>query len=88
MILIDGYKVFTKIYESDKSLIYRGLEKVNNRAVILKLLKQEFPDPEELNDYKKEYEITYNLGVDSVIKAYELKKYQNKLLIIFEDFGG
>ena len=60
----------------------------DNQAVILKVLKQNYPTPVELTRYRQEYEITCSLTIDGVIKAYNLLKYQNTLVAILEDFGG
>jgi len=88
VISLSGYQAIAKIYESAKSLVYRGKRTSDNQAVILKLLKQDYPTPAELTRYKQEYEITNSLNLEGVIRAYDLQKYQNTLVIILEDFGG
>ncbi len=50
------------------------------------MLKQDYPT--ELTRYKQEYEITRNLNLDGVVKAYDLSSYQNTLVMILEYFGG
>ena len=52
-----------QIYESADSLVYRGIREQDDQAVILKVLKQDYPTPAELTRYKQEYEITRNLAV-------------------------
>lgn len=88
MLKIDGYQILTPIYESATSLLYRSLREQNNQPVILKVLKQNYPTPGELNRYKQEYEITRSLNQEGVIKAYGLEPYQNTLVMVLEDFGG
>ena len=88
MIAIPGYEILTQIYESANSIVYRGILKQEHQAVILKVLKEDYPTPSELTRYKQEYEITRNLNVDGVVKAYGLEPYQRTLVIILEDFGG
>ncbi len=83
-----GYRILAEIYESPNSLVYRGIREKDNQAVILKFLREEYPTPEEIIRYKQEYKITHNLNLEGVVKAYSLEKYQNSLVIIFEDFGG
>ncbi|MGK7902603.1 MAG: AAA family ATPase [Hormoscilla sp.] len=87
-IAISGYQVLAQIYESANSYVYRGIRSQDKQPVILKVLKQDYPTPAELTRYKQEYEITRKLNSDGVIKAYELQKYQNTLVMILEDFGG
>ncbi|RKZ83317.1 MAG: hypothetical protein DRR19_19320, partial [Candidatus Parabeggiatoa sp. nov. 1] len=89
MLTIPNYQTLAQIYESANSLVYRGLREADNQPVILKLLKEDYPTPEELFRYRQEYDITRRLeNVDGVIKAYSLEKHQNTLVMCLEDFGG
>ena len=80
MISLPDVSIVSKIYESANSLVYRGIFKKNRQPVILKLLKEDYPTPAELYRYQQEYEITRRLNLEETIKAYELRKYQNKQL--------
>ncbi|MDF5715369.1 MAG: serine/threonine-protein kinase PknK [Rhizonema sp. NSF051] len=82
------YQIITKIYESANSLVYRACRNQDNQPIILKILKEDYPTPSELTRYKQEYEITRSLNLHSVVKAYDLQKYQNTLVMLLEDFGG
>jgi len=88
MINIPGYQIVAQIYESANSVVYRGKTEQDNQSVILKVLQQDYPTAQELTRYKQEYEITRNLNIDGVVKAYGLEPYQRTLVIIFEDFGA
>ncbi|AFZ19629.1 hybrid sensor histidine kinase/response regulator [Allocoleopsis franciscana] len=88
MITIPGYQIINQIYESANSIVYRGIREQDSNTVILKVLKQDYPTPQELTRYKQEYEITRNLNIDGVVKAYALEPYQRTLVIILEDFGA
>lgn len=85
---IAEYHISQKIYESDNSLVYRANLKRDNQPIILKILKENYPTPSELTRYKQEYEIIRHLNVDSIIKAYDLQRYDNSLVMLLEDFGG
>ena len=88
MLTLPNYQIQTQIYESANSLVYRGYKNENHQPVVFKVLKENYPTLEELTRYQQEYEITHNLDLAGVIKAYSLEKYQNTLVIILEDFGG
>ncbi|MGL5064001.1 MAG: protein kinase domain-containing protein, partial [Microcoleus sp.] len=88
MIALPGITVLAQIYESANSLIYRGIRDRDHRSVILKVLKEDYPTPQELIRYKQEYEITHSLNFEGAIAAYSLENYQRTLVIILEDFGG
>src|ERR687885_3050666 len=87
-IMLPGYQVLSQISKSVNSLVYRGIREQDNKAVILKVLKQDYPTPQELTRYKQEYEITRNLNTDGVVKAYSLKPVQRTFVILLEDFGA
>ncbi|MGB7519504.1 MAG: hypothetical protein WA896_07735, partial [Spirulinaceae cyanobacterium] len=70
---ISGYQILNQIYESSNSLVYRGIREKGSQPVIIKVLKQNYPSPQELTRYKQEYEITRNLNLPGVIKAWELQ---------------
>ncbi len=88
MVNISGYQVLGSIYESTKSLVYRGCRIEDEQPVILKLLRVEYPSLTELIRYRWEYEITRNLHLGGVVEAYGLEKYCTSLVMILEDFGG
>ena len=88
MINLPGYQILAFIYESENSLVYRGRREEDNQPVILKVLKHDYPSRAELKRYEHEYKILRSLDLDGVVKAYELKKYRNTLVMILEDFGG
>ena len=88
MIVLPGIAIQTKIYESSASLVYRGIRVRDDRAVIVKVLKKDYPTTTELTRYKQEYEITRSLDLAGVIEAYSQQDYQRSLAIILEDFGG
>jgi PAS domain S-box-containing protein len=83
---ITTYQIVSKIYESANSLIYRALTDADERPIILKVLKKDYPNPSELTRYKQEYEITRSLKLEGAIVAYDLFPYENSLAIALEDF--
>lgn len=87
MVVISGYEVLEKIYESSNSRVYRGRRGEDNQPVIFKVLKQDCFALENLTRYKQEYEITSSLEHQGIIKAYDLQN-DNFAVMILEDFGG
>jgi serine/threonine protein kinase len=89
MINIPNYQIIKQIYDSAHSLVYRALRNKDNQPVILKMLKEDYPSPEELTRYHQEYDIIRRLAdFEFVVNAYHLEKYQNTLVMCLEDFGG
>ncbi|MGE5656716.1 MAG: AAA family ATPase [Actinomycetota bacterium] len=88
MLAIPGVAVLALIYESSKSLVYRGRFEQDNQPVILKQIKDDHLTPEELARYRQEYEIICDLNLEGVVKAYSLQPFRKTLVMILEDFGG
>ncbi|MCK5521636.1 MAG: AAA family ATPase [Thiomargarita sp.] len=88
MMNIPNYKNIKLIYESTNSFVFRAINQ-DNQQVILKMLKENYPSPEELTRYQQEYDFMRCLAdLDGVIKVYCFEKYQNTQVICLEDFGG
>jgi predicted ATPase/GAF domain-containing protein len=85
---LNGYHFLDKIYESFKTLVYRGLRESDQKIVIIKLLKSEYPTFEELARFRNQYTMTKNLDLPGVIKPYCLENYGNGFALIMEDMGG
>ncbi|WP_233258375.1 serine/threonine-protein kinase [[Phormidium] sp. ETS-05] len=88
MLKLDKYQIIAQIYESSNSLVYRGIREADNQRVILKFLKEDYPTPSEIIRYKQEYEITRNLQLNGVVKAYGIEPYKQTFCLIIEDFGA
>ena len=88
MISIKGYTITHDLYEGTNSIVYRGTRDTDNQAVVLKLLNREYPTPQEIARFKREYEIIRSLNLENIIEIYGLEAYKNSLLMILEDFGG
>jgi len=88
MITLPNYQITQQIYESTNSLVYRGVHNEDNQPIILKVLKEDYPTPEELTRYRQEYDITRHFDLAGIIKVYSLEKHQNTLMMCLEDFGG
>src|SRR4028118_1407887 len=87
MVALPSIAILSKIYESSNSLV-RGISIQDDRAIAIKILKQNYSSPQELIRYKQEYKITRSLNLQGVVKAYSQQDYQRTLIIFLEDFGG
>ena len=85
---IANYLLAEKIYESANSLVYQAIRQSDGLACIVKILKQDYPTPQELTRYRQEYQITEQLNLDGVIDVYALEPCDRTLAIILEDFGA
>jgi predicted ATPase/serine phosphatase RsbU (regulator of sigma subunit)/tRNA A-37 threonylcarbamoyl transferase component Bud32 len=85
---IGGYQLIQQIHESTNSLIYQAIRQPDQQVVILKILKQEYPQPTELIHYRQEYELTRSLNLEGTIQVYALEETAKNCALVVEDFGG
>src|SRR5215211_7399842 len=85
---VAGYQTQEKIYESQNSFVYRARRDGEEQSVILKMLKQDYPPPEKVAWFRREYELTQSLHLEGVINVYELTADQHRPVMVLEDFGG
>ncbi len=85
---LKGYQVRETIAEDLKTVTFRGMREKDQRLVILKILKADYPDIKDIVRFRHEYKIMKQLRLSGVVKALGLKKYNNGLALILEDFGG
>src|SRR6266508_1643731 len=85
---IPGYRINQELYASANSLIYRARRVADDQPVILKLLNQDFPSPERIAWFTREYEVLRDLHLPGVVAAYSLEHDQQRPMMVLEDFGG
>ncbi len=88
MLSSPAYEIQEKIYESSKKVIYRGLRSHDEKPVILKILKAEYPTSSDIARLKHEYEVCGSLELEGVVKSYGLENFQSSIALVLEDFGG
>ena len=88
MLAIPGYQTPEKLYESSGSLVYRGRRQSDQLPVVLKILKPEYPSPDQLARFRCEHDITNNLKLDGVIKVHGFERCASSLAMVLEDFGA
>ena len=88
MLILKGYQVLEQICDSSNSAVYRGIRESDRQPVILKLLKPDYPTPQEIARYREEYAIASKLNWENAAKAIALEHYQRSLVIVFQDLGG
>jgi diguanylate cyclase (GGDEF)-like protein len=85
---LSAYKDLIQIHDGNNSRVYRARRVEDRRSLILKILKADYPTPNQLRRYRQEYHLTHQLQLPSIIKAYGLEEWQRTLVMTLEDFGG
>ncbi|MGG6263691.1 trifunctional serine/threonine-protein kinase/ATP-binding protein/sensor histidine kinase [Leptolyngbya sp. AN03gr2] len=88
MVMLPGYEIVEKIYESSKTLVYRGVRSNDQKPVVIKALKNQYPTPREIAVFRKQYSLANHLGILGIVRPYSLETYENQWTLILEDFGA
>ncbi|MBD3560780.1 AAA family ATPase, partial [Planktothrix sp. FACHB-1355] len=83
-----NYQIIENIYSGSRTLVYRAIRTSDRLPVAIKLLKNLYPNFNELVQFRNQYTITKNLQYSSIVKTYSLEPYQNGYALVMEDFGG
>ena len=87
MITIPGYSITTQLYSGTRTQVYRALSERNQKPVVIKLLKSEYPTFNELVQFRNQYTIAKNLDLPGVVKPLTLENYGNGFALVMEDNG-
>ncbi len=83
-----GYHITEQLYHSTNSVVYRAIRQSDTCPVILKCITEDYPIPERVAWFKREYEVTRTVNLPGVIRVYSLEYDQHRWCIVLEDFGG
>jgi predicted ATPase/signal transduction histidine kinase/serine/threonine protein kinase len=83
-----NYQLIKQINEGLNTVVYRAQRKQDGQAVIIKILRAEYPNLEEIMQLRHEYELSKNLNLEGIVKPYGLENHCNGLALILEDSKG
>ena len=86
--VLPGYQFTEKIYESTKTLVYRGMRSHDQHPVVIKLLKGQYPTPRELAAFRRQFTLSESLDLPGVVRSYCVENYGAALALVLEDFGA
>ncbi|MGJ5632806.1 trifunctional serine/threonine-protein kinase/ATP-binding protein/sensor histidine kinase [Nostoc sp. CALU 1950] len=88
LVSIPGYRISEELYNGSRTVVYRGYREADSLPVAIKLLKNPYPDFNELLSFRNQYTIAKNLNSPLIVQTYSLQAYQNGYALVMEDFGG
>ncbi|OQY54636.1 MAG: hypothetical protein B6247_11075, partial [Candidatus Parabeggiatoa sp. nov. 2] len=83
-----GYQMTEKIYDGPRTLIYRATRGIDNQPVVIKFLRNEYPNFEELVQFRNQYTIAKNLELEGIVHPYALENYHNGFALVMEEIGA
>ncbi|GET42246.1 trifunctional serine/threonine-protein kinase/ATP-binding protein/sensor histidine kinase [Microseira wollei] len=87
-VALAGYRLMERLYCGSRTAVYRGIRLLDDQAVALKLLQQDYPTFHDLLQFRNQYAIAKNLDIPGIIHPYSLEPYRNGYALVMEDFGG
>ncbi|OYD89592.1 serine/threonine protein kinase [Nostoc sp. 'Peltigera membranacea cyanobiont' 213] len=88
LVSIPGYRISEELYNGSRTVVYRGYRETDSLPLAIKLLKNPYPDFNELLSFRNQYTIAKNLNSPLIVQTYSLQAYQNGYALMMEDFGG
>ena len=86
---IEKYTIVENLYESRSTIVMKGFHSQDATPVMIKMLNSEYPESQEIERFKREFQILQSLKDSSgVINVYEFISMDHSPCIIMEDFGG
>ncbi|TVQ04428.1 MAG: GAF domain-containing protein [Balneolaceae bacterium] len=76
------------IYESKNSKIFLKEDKERGIRVVTKILNQEFPSLQVINQFYNEHELIHGLSIEGVRESFERKRVNNRHAIVMEYVPG
>ena len=85
---LTGYRITKEIYRSLRTVVYQGIRQSDQKSVILKKLRKEYPSFGELIQFRNQYTITKNLINPGIVHSLSLESWHYGYVLVMEDFGG
>ncbi len=82
------YQITEQLYLGNRTLVYRAIRKCDRQPVVIKLLRNSFPDFNELLQFRHQYAIAKNFDLPNVVKTLALESYQHSYILVMKDYGG
>jgi predicted ATPase/signal transduction histidine kinase len=86
--MLSGYCVTETVYSGIKTIVFRGIREKDQKPVIIKVMRNEYPSFSEITQFCNQYNITKDLDLPGIVKPYSLENYHNSYALVMEDFRG
>jgi predicted ATPase/signal transduction histidine kinase/tRNA A-37 threonylcarbamoyl transferase component Bud32 len=87
-LLIPGYTLVEQLYQGSRTAVYRGMETAQQRPVVIKVLRKEYPSLSELVQFRNQYTIAKQLSLPGILQPLSLTPLGNSYALVMEDWGG
>ena len=88
MLKITGYQETKSIYAGSRTLVYRAIRASKRQPVIIKLLRNQNPNFNEIVKFRNQYIITRHLEHPKIVRPLALERYGNSYVLVMPDRGA
>ncbi|MFZ4554798.1 MAG: ATP-binding protein, partial [Pseudanabaena sp.] len=85
---ISGYDLVEQLYLGSRTVVYRAIQLVTQRSVVIKVLRRDYPSFGELMQFRNQYTIAKNLPIPGIVQPLSLEPLGNGYALVMEDWGG
>lgn len=85
---ISGYDVVEELYVGSRTSVYRALEQLSQRPVVIKCLRQDYLCFNDLLHFRNQYTITKTLDIPGIVRPCSLEYCGNSYALVMEDVGS
>ncbi|MGH9011423.1 MAG: ATP-binding protein, partial [Acidimicrobiia bacterium] len=85
---LEGYEAIEALGESAGATLLRARSQDDGTWVVIKLLKSEYPTPEEVSRLAHEHRIVGDLQLEGIVRPLRIERFKHRVALIFEDSGG
>ncbi len=85
---LSGYTVVEVLYQGTRTAVYRMLQIAQQRPVVVKILRRDYPSFGELVQFRNQYVIAQSLPIPGIVQPLCLEPLNSGYALVMEDFGG
>ncbi|MGI0486770.1 trifunctional serine/threonine-protein kinase/ATP-binding protein/sensor histidine kinase [Pantanalinema rosaneae CENA516] len=85
---IPGYTLVEQLYLGSRTAVYRAGQIAQQRPVVIKVLRHEYPSFGELVQFRNQYTIARNLPIPGIVQPLSLEPLDTGYALVMEDWGG
>ncbi|OLP19944.1 serine/threonine protein kinase [Leptolyngbya sp. 'hensonii'] len=84
---ISGYTIVEQLYLGSRTAVYRAVQTVQQRLVVIKMLRRDYPSFSELLQFRNQYTIAKNLPIPGIVHPLSLELLGSGYALVMEDGG-
>jgi predicted ATPase/signal transduction histidine kinase len=84
---IYGYAIVERLYLGSRTAVYRAIQVLSQRPVVIKVLRRDYPSFGELVQFRNQYAIAKNLPIPGIVQPLSLEPWGSGYALVMEDDG-